>query len=67
MLRGYRIGYRLTEGKHPETITVDNPNTTTHDVTGLHEYTWYTLSVLAYTVVSGPWSNLLTERTDEDG
>jgi hypothetical protein len=68
IIRGYRIGYILTEGKHPETITVDNPSTTSHDVTGLDTYTWYTFSVLAYTVDDGPWSNLsLRSRTDEAG
>ena len=49
------------------TTTVDSP-TLTVDLTGLEEYVEYSIRVRAYTSVgSGPYSDVVIERTQEDG
>ena len=49
------------------TITVDS-STLTVDLTGLEEYVEYSIRVRAYTSVgAGPYSDVVIERTQEDG
>ena len=49
------------------TTTVDS-STLTVDLTGLEEYVEYSIRVRAYTSVgTGPYSDIVIERTQEDG
>ena len=49
------------------TTTVDSP-TLTVDLTGLEEYVEYSIRVRAYTSVgAGPYSDVVMERTQQDG
>ena len=68
MLRGYKVAYKLhSSGSSLQYLNVNNPSSTTTDVTGLSKYTEYSFQVLAYTVNDGPLSNAPAIRTQEDG
>ena len=68
MLRGYKVAYKLhSSGSSLQYLNVNNPSSTTTDVTGLGKYTKYTFQVLAYTVKDGLLSNMKVITTKEDG
>ena len=68
MLRGYKVAYKLhPSGSSLQYFDVNNPSSTTTDVTGLGKYTEYGFQVLAYTVKDGPLSNSKVITTKEDG
>ena len=60
----YTVIYRKTEGGEQKTSRVNSRNV---KLTGLTEYTSYSISVIAATVKGdGPASSAITVRTDED-
>ena len=68
MLRGYKVAYKLhPSGSSLQYLDVNNPSSTTIEVTRLGKYTEYSFQVLAYTVKDGPLSDEKVIRTQEDG
>ena len=68
VLRGYKVAYKLhSSGNSLQYLKVNNPSSTTTDVTGVGKYTEYSFQVLAYTVKDGPLSNAKVITTKEDG
>ena len=68
VLRGYKVACKLHSiAKNLQYLDVNNPSSTTTDVTGLGKFTKYSFEVLAYTVKNGPLSNATVIRTQEDG
>ena len=68
MLRGYKVAYKLhPSGKSLQYLNVNNPSSTTTDVTGLGKYTEYSVQVIAFTVKDGSPSDAKVIRTQEDG
>ena len=68
VLRGYKVACKLNLNINSlQYLDVNNPSSTTTDVTGLGKYTEYSFQVLAYTVKDGQLSDSKAVRTQEDG
>ena len=66
----YEVEYNQTtfSGATMSATTTVNSSTFTVDLTGLEEYVEYSIRVRAYTSVgAGPYSDVVIERTQEDG
>ena len=63
-----KIAYKFRlSGRSLQYLDVNNPSSTTTDVTGLGKFTEYSFQVMAYTVMDGPLSDAKNIRTQEDG
>jgi len=62
VIRGYNISYNVSDSEEGP----DFVNSTTIDLTGLQKFTFYNVSVQAFTVGSGPTVSTVV-RTDSDG
>ena len=73
IIRQYAIRYRKVQcnsnanrslGWVVETV---NGSTTSLDITGLVKWSCYEVQVRAVTIMNGPWSGTVQQRTSEDG
>ena len=68
IITNYEIEFeplQFTDGLMPASVNTTNLSV---NITGLEEYVEYNISVRAYTSVGpGPYSDPVTERTQEDG
>ena len=64
MIRSYHINISVAETRSVFQLTSE---TTTQNISGLHPYYTYTLSVAAVTIGPGPYGLVLTIRMPEDG
>jgi len=64
-IRGFKIFYRVLDSVSEETINITNPRATEFIIGGLKPSTYYSFSMLAYTVADGPRSGYLTAPTHE--
>ena len=65
-ITGYKVMYKALPSGSDETETVNAP-TKQLNISGLNEFTDYSIRVLAFTVKGdGPLSSAITVRTDED-
>ena len=65
-ITGYKVMYKALPSGSDETETV-NASTKQLNISGLNEFTDYSIRVLAFTVIGdGPLSSAITVRTDED-
>ena len=65
-ITGYKVMYKALPSGSDETETV-NASVKQLNITGLNEFTDYSIRVLAFTVKGdGPLSSAITVRTDED-
>ena len=63
VIRGYNISYNVSNSEEETDFFVSS---TTIDLTGLQKFTFYDVSVQAFTVGSGPTVSTVV-RTDSDG
>jgi len=64
ILRDYILQWKSTDGVNNRTISA---NDNSYNITGLTPYTEYSISIAAMTVASGPFSDEVMIRTQEDG
>jgi len=62
VIRGYNISYNISDSEEE----TDFVSSTTVDLTGLQKFTFYDVSVQAFTVGSGPTVSTVVQ-TDSDG
>lgn len=64
-IRGFKIFFRAISSSTEEMVDVRNPRATEFIIGGLMQATYYSFSVLAYTIAEGPRSVYLTAPTYE--
>jgi hypothetical protein len=67
IVRGFKVYYQNADGSSPKIKNYLGNVTLQYVLDGLEKFTNYSFLVLAYTIKDGPYSNIATIQTEQDG
>ena len=67
IILGYTVSYRTTFEVDDKVLVINDSITRPVELSGLHNYTFYTISLRAYNSKGNGTSGQITVQTDEDG